>query len=158
MRKQGAASRRAGFLSAAAGLVVVLVSFAVELPTALPAAVGKAAGPLLVGLGMALVLWAAAHLRAAFGQRAGPGVAVLVRAGPYRYVRHPIYLGMTVALAGVALAARSWLGLLLVFLLFLPAEIHRARLEEEGLRRRFGAQWREYAAQTGFMLPRLGRR
>jgi protein-S-isoprenylcysteine O-methyltransferase Ste14 len=40
-------------------------------------------------------------------------------------------------------------------LLFLSAEIHRARFKERKLEERFGEAWREYAARTGFLLPRL---
>ena len=70
-------------------------------------------------------------------------------------VRHPVYAGMAIAACGIPVSTRSWLGLLTVFLLFLPALVYRARLEEEALQERFGAVWEEYVLRTGFFLPRL---
>jgi protein-S-isoprenylcysteine O-methyltransferase Ste14 len=40
-----------------------------------------------------------------------------------------------------------------VFLLFLPSEIYRAKLEEKALESKFGSEWEDYTAQTGFFLP-----
>jgi protein-S-isoprenylcysteine O-methyltransferase Ste14 len=65
-----------------------------------------ARGPVAIGLqiaGFALVLWA----RATFGMRsfhatARPTEGGLVTTGPYRFVRHPIYAGLTLIIwAGV---------------------------------------------------------
>lgn len=78
---------------------------------------------------------------------------VLIKTGPYRFVRHPVYLGMTIALTGIPVAMRSCYGLIGVFLLFLPSEIYRAKLEEKALKGKFGSEWEAYAARTGFMLP-----
>jgi protein-S-isoprenylcysteine O-methyltransferase Ste14 len=58
---------------------------------------------------------------------------------------------------GVGVMARSAVGLAMVALLFLPTQICRARLEERALQEVFGPTWREHAARTGFMLPRLRR-
>ncbi len=65
---------------------------------------------------------------------------------------------MTIALIGANLVTRSAVGLLTLIILFLPAEIHRARLEERALEDKFGAAWREYAKRTGFFVPGLGTR
>jgi protein-S-isoprenylcysteine O-methyltransferase Ste14 len=35
----------------------------------------------------------------------------VVRSGPYRYVRHPMYVGIIVLVSGMALALGSWLAL-----------------------------------------------
>ena len=64
-----------------------------------------------------------------------------------------VYLGMTIALFGVTVSLRSWLGMISVFLLFLPTEIYRAKLEEKALFRLFGAEWESYLSQAGFFLP-----
>ena len=73
-----------------------------------------------------MVVWAAFHIRGAFLCEVKPRLDTLVQSGPYRYVRHPVYLGMTVALVGATIVMRSWPGLIAVFLLFLPSEIYRA--------------------------------
>jgi protein-S-isoprenylcysteine O-methyltransferase Ste14 len=68
-------------------------------------------------------------------------------------VRHPVYLGMTIALLGAAISLRSWPGMVAVLLLFLPSEIYRAWLEERALSAKFGGEWLKYAARTSFILP-----
>lgn len=117
----------------------------------------KFLGLLIVYAGMALVIWAAVHIKKAFMGEVEPRLDVLVRDGPYRFVRHPVYLGMTIALAGLTVVLRSWLGLIGVFLLFLPSEVYRAKLEEKALAFKFGSELENYAAQTGFILPFIGK-
>lgn len=136
---------------------VLLLSFLVRLGFPISREAARTLGMLTVAGGMALVVWAAVHIREAFLGRVHPRLGELIQSGPYRFARHPVYLGMTIALAGVAISLRSWPGLIGVFLLFLPSEVYRARLEEKALLREFGARWKDYAHRTGFMLPRIGR-
>jgi len=82
----------------------------------------------------------------------------LVVSGPYRFVRHPAYLGMVIAFLGIALAARSWLGILSVPVFMGPATWLRAAGEERLLNQKFGQTWAEYASRTGSILPGLGRK
>jgi protein-S-isoprenylcysteine O-methyltransferase Ste14 len=142
-------------LNLMAGIAVLAISFRVEIRIPASAQVAKQAGVVVVALGMGLVIWSAFHLRGAFLGEVAPTREDLVRSGPYRFIRHPVYLGMTVALAGVAVSLRSWPGLIAVLSLFLPSEIYRAKLEEEALRKRHGADWEAYADETGFLLPFL---
>ena len=67
--------------------------------------------------GIGLAIWARIHLGRNWGmptsQKADPE---LVTTGPYRFVRHPIYTGLLVALLGTALAVgelRCFLGVVL---------------------------------------------
>lgn len=142
-------------LLAASG--VLLLSFFVHLGFPMSREAARTLGMLTVAGGMALVAWAAVHIREAFLGEVQPRLDELIQSGPYRFVRHPVYLGMTIALAGVPISLRSWPGLIGVFLLFLPSEVYRARLEEKALLREFGARWKDYAHRTGFMLPLVGR-
>jgi protein-S-isoprenylcysteine O-methyltransferase Ste14 len=119
--------------------------------------VARVLGLFILYLGMALFAWAALHLRGAVGGFVAPRSPDLVVTGPYNHVRHPIYLGTTIAMLGAAITTRSILGLAATLLVFLPVEIHRARLEERALHERFGEVWQSYAARTGFFLPRLSR-
>ena len=141
-----------------ARLGVILISFLVELRFPMPKALAKFLGPFMVYAGSALVIWAAVHMKGALGAEVAPRLSVLVKDGPYRFVRHPVYLRSSIALFGVTVALRSWLGLVALFLLFLPSALHRARLEEKALAEKFGTEWKSYARQTGFFLPSLSRR
>jgi protein-S-isoprenylcysteine O-methyltransferase Ste14 len=143
-------------LNVVAAVGVSLISFFVELRFPISKEIAKFGGLFIVAIGMGLVIWAAAHIRGAFLGEVEPRLDVLVQDGPYRFVRHPVYLGMTIALAGIPVALRSWPGLIGVFVLFLPSEIYRARLEEKAMFRKFGSAWENYATQTGFILPRIG--
>lgn len=144
-------------LNGVTGIGVILVSILVDLRFSLSPELTKPLGILVVILGMCLVLWSAWFLREAFLGEVEPRLEFLVQAGPYRFVRHPVYLGTALALTGITIATRSWLGLIGVLALFLPSELYRARLEDKALSRKFGEQWEDYAARTGFLLPFFGR-
>lgn len=146
-----------GVLNMVTGLGVLLISFLVEVRFPMQTKIAKPLGMVIVFLGMSLVIWAATHIKGAFLGEVEPRLNLIVKDGPYRVVRHPVYLGMTIALLGVTVSLRSWPGLIGVFLLFLPSEIYRARLEEKALARKFGSNWENYAAQTGFILPFIGK-
>ena len=74
---------------------------------------------LVVGLtGYGLTLWSLLTLGPRFG--IGPADRGLIQTGPYRLVRHPMYLGELLFRAAVAFLAPDWLAaLLLVFALLL---------------------------------------
>lgn len=109
-------------------------------------------------LAAALLAWSYASPGRAACLWVQPEAERLVVTGPYRFIRHPAYLGMLVAFLGIALAARSWLGLLSVFVFMGPGTWLRAAREERMLRQKFGETWVEYASRTGSILPGLGRR
>ena len=140
-------------LNGLAAVGVLLLSFLVNLRLPIPASRAKLLGMLTLYAGMALVIWAAVHIKGAMSGMVQPVHDRLVKEGPYRYVRHPVYLGMTIALVGATVALRSWLGFMGVFVLFLPSVLYRARKEERALAHKFGGAWEAYVRQTGFLLP-----
>jgi protein-S-isoprenylcysteine O-methyltransferase Ste14 len=77
----------------------------------------------------------------------------LIRRGIYRYLRHPSYTGGLLAFIGVALAFRSWLSLLLFTLTYLPAILHRIRVEEQVLAGYFAEEFQDYRKQTRRLIP-----
>ena len=113
----------------------------------------KPIGFAVFGLGMGLFACAALFLKRAFGGNVRPVTEDLIRAGPYKLVRHPLYLGMLIAITGLAVGMRSLWGLVLAYGLFVPLTVLRARLEEAALRARFGREWEEYSNRTYFLLP-----
>lgn len=116
------------------------------------------AGALGVGiaiLGIAFAIWARRHL----GENWSATVTLkegheLVRSGPYRYIRHPIYTGMLTGLAGTALALGEYRGLLSLAIA-VASFYYKARKEERYLVQEFGAGFEEHAQRTGMFLPRL---
>jgi protein-S-isoprenylcysteine O-methyltransferase Ste14 len=86
--------------------------------------------------------------------RADTEGARLVREGPYRFVRHPVYLAAMLDTVGFAFALESWWGAALALCAFCPAELARARFEERHLRARFGAEYARYAEEVGAFVPR----
>jgi protein-S-isoprenylcysteine O-methyltransferase Ste14 len=115
----------------------------------LPESVARA-GWLLLGAGVALNAWAV--LARGSGDIEHPDR--LVTAGPYGYVRHPMYVGWSLVHLGSGLATRSvWM------VATWPAAfgvLHRAVLREERhLAAEFGTETTDYARSVPRYLPRL---
>ena len=112
-----------------------------------------AAGYLLGIFGAVITFWGVLRLGRSFGIFVV--VRKVVRDGPYRWVRHPMYLGYICLFAGLVLANLSGAYFILVpihtFLL-----LYRARLEEARLAK-YSTDYREYMKRTGFVFPRLRR-
>jgi protein-S-isoprenylcysteine O-methyltransferase Ste14 len=99
-------------------------------------------------LGNAIGVWALVYLRRSFSIMAE--VRELVARGPYRFVRHPMYLGQILSTGGLLLLAPSWPSALL-YAVFVAAQLARAGFEEaklalslpeyEAYRKRTGAYW-----------------
>jgi protein-S-isoprenylcysteine O-methyltransferase Ste14 len=77
----------------------------------------------------------------------------LVRSGPYRIVRHPIYAGMLATYLATALIRASW-PMALIGLVFLIAGLEiRVRIEDGLLASRFGKQFADYKASVPAYIP-----
>jgi protein-S-isoprenylcysteine O-methyltransferase Ste14 len=95
-------------------------------------------GGLLALAGFALAAWGARSL----GPSLTPGTeplpdAELVTSGPYAHVRHPIYAGVVLLLAGYTLAWSNWTLALIVGLLAWQYFEAKARAEERWLVERY---------------------
>jgi protein-S-isoprenylcysteine O-methyltransferase Ste14 len=118
--------------------------------------------PLIVVAGLALqtgaillAVWARRHLGRNWSGAITETVdQQLVRSGPYRLVRHPIYsamLGMTV---GTTLVSGE-LHALLALVVMAVAYARKIPLEEQHLRSVFGASYDEYRRGTWALVPGL---
>jgi protein-S-isoprenylcysteine O-methyltransferase Ste14 len=80
----------------------------------------------------------------------------LVTSGPYRRVRHPMYLGIFVYTIGLILISSDLL--VLVFFAFsISANYWRIPREEQMMIDEFGDEYREYMKRSGRLLPRFRR-
>ena len=109
----------------------------------------------IASLGIAIAIWA----RYCIGEYWSARVTLkeghrLIRSGPYKFVRHPIYTGMLVGVAGRALTLGDWRGIL-ALVLVLGAHWGKARREESLLTAEFGEEYAAYRRSTGFLFPRL---
>jgi len=77
----------------------------------------------------------------------------LIRRGPYRRVRHPLYTGLGLHFAGVCLATGNLLLIAGTLLVTYPAFYLRARAEERLLREQFGAEYETYAREVPMLVP-----
>ena len=77
----------------------------------------------------------------------------VIRAGPYRLVRHPSYSGGILMNAGVGLALCSWLTLGLLTITAVVTYIYRVRIEEAALLGTLGEPYRAYMRETKRFIP-----
>jgi protein-S-isoprenylcysteine O-methyltransferase Ste14 len=76
----------------------------------------------------------------------------LVTNGPYKYIRHPRYLGIIVFFTGVSLVFLSQFSMILTLVLLLVL-LWRIKDEEDLMRREFKKNWEEYKKRTYSLIP-----
>jgi protein-S-isoprenylcysteine O-methyltransferase Ste14 len=116
-----------------------------------------AAGFVVALIGLAIAAWARIHL----GQYWSDKVVIqanhnLIRSGPYARMRHPIYSGVLLGIAGTAMVVGEWRGIL-AFLIMLANYTIKARREDKILAERFGQEFQDYQTHAGLLLPRFNR-
>lgn len=112
----------------------------------------RLAGAAVIALGAALLSWAVLHFRSwRFRAKLEPGHQ-LATDGPFRLLRHPIYMALNLLALGTALWAPTpivWAG----FVLMAVGSDLRARSEEALLARAFGSAYADYCSRTRRFLP-----
>ena len=108
--------------------------------------------------GLALMLWGRYTLGQMYTVSSSLGAELyadhrLVTGGPFRHLRHPMYLGGIMAEIGGFLIYRTWTTVLM--LPNAPALLLRAWREEEALAAEFGQEWAEYARRVPMLWPRF---
>ena len=106
-------------------------------------------------LGLLFSVWA----RLALGSNWSGTVTIkanhqLIRRGPYRFIRHPIYTGMLAALLATAITQQLVSGIL-GFVVVSFALYRKALREESFLSQEFGDAFVEHQRHTGMFLPRI---
>ena len=79
----------------------------------------------------------------------------LIITGPYRWVRHPAYSGLLIALAAAGMAMGDVIALLSLTVPSFFALVFRLGIEEGLLNKKFGAAYRDYSKTTWKLLPWL---
>ncbi len=138
-----------GALVALAGTFLTWLPLAVE-PT-MPSALQLSLAALLTFAGTAFAIVSAACLGRCFGLF--PEARGLVTRGPYRLIRHPLYLGEQTAVLGAVLAVSSW-SLCGLFLLQCALQVWRAHNEERALALVF-PEYQTYSSHTWRFVPHL---
>ncbi len=151
--KEGRFDRRQLPLRGLVALAVVLFlrvfrGGSLEVHSVLLGAIGAG----LVALGIAVAVWARVYLGRNWGmpmtEKAEPE---LVTSGPYRFVRHPIYSGLLLALLGTGLATNV-LGLIVVVVLAAYFS-YSARVEEKNMTAAFPTAYPAYRAKSKMLIP-----
>ncbi len=112
-------------------------------------------GLVVIVAGLVFSVWARIHLG-----RNWSGIVTLkqehelIRSGPYRLVRNPIYTGLLMGFIGTAIARNEWRGWLAV-LIVLAALWRKLRLEERWLTEQFGETYIQYRDKVASLIPFL---
>lgn len=116
------------------------------------------AGAIFYFPGVFLYLWGFSTLGDMFGVSSAFSTELyqahaLVARGPYKIVRHPMYLGVLMAAVGALLIFQTW-----AMVIYTPTAfgvIIRARREESLLAEAFGDEWAEYSRHVPGWIPRI---
>lgn len=82
----------------------------------------------------------------------------LVMTGPYKYIRHPGYLGVLLIFIGAGLAISNWISLVYVCLVMPLSLLYRIQTEEMMMMDHFGEDYRIYMRKTWPLIPYLCKR
>ena len=110
-------------------------------------------GGILTAVGLLFAVWARHHIGANWS-----GIVTikqdhkLITSGPYAVVRHPIYTGLLLAIAGSALARGELRGVLALGLVWW-ALWRKLRLEEAWMREQFGDAYAAYSRRVPSLVP-----
>lgn len=125
----------------------------------LPAILPRSTGFMLAGLGLAILgmglfIWARRTLKKNYsGHLMVNSRQELIRAGPYRIIRHPAYAAYLLMALGIGLGYSSLIGLASILVLLVPGLVYRMNFEEKLLTAYFGEVYRQYMDATKRIIP-----
>jgi protein-S-isoprenylcysteine O-methyltransferase Ste14 len=110
--------------------------------------VAVAGGSLLALLGCFFLVWSFVVLAKAMITKE------LIRKGPYKYVRHPIYSSMYLLLIGIGILFfdKAWF---IVLLVFIPIWILISLAEERQMTDLYPEEYKNYKSSTKMFIPKL---
>lgn len=115
-------------------------------------------GSMFYFLGIGLYIWGYLSLGTMFAVSSSYAASLyaghrLVQSGPYRFVRHPMYLGVIFAAVGALIIFRTW-----AMAIYMPTSLFitlRAKREEHLLAQEFGEEWDTYVRKVPGWFPRI---
>ena len=113
------------------GLVVAVITLVIARPTWTTWQLGFA----IAATGEGVRIWAAGHLEKS---------REVTRSGPYRWSRHPLYVGSTIMALGIVIASRSMIVAMLATIYMAATLTAAIRSEEAFLTRAFGETYEQY--------------
>jgi protein-S-isoprenylcysteine O-methyltransferase Ste14 len=116
-----------------------ITTWAIALPTGLALSVAA----------IAIARWGRKTMQAA-GTNINPGLpaTTVVRSGPFRYSRNPLYVALTLLYLGLTLAVNTWWGLVVLIPLLVTMHVGVVVREERYLDRKFGDSYRQYCSSV----------
>lgn len=111
-------------------------------------------GVIVFAAGLGLAVWARLHLGRDWGMpMTRKDEPHLVTSGPYRFIRHPVYSGLLLAVLGMALAANLyWLIALAIMGAYF---VYSATVEERLMTEAFPVAYPGYRTHTKMLIPFL---
>jgi protein-S-isoprenylcysteine O-methyltransferase Ste14 len=154
VRRRGIAGQRATFWP---GIVALVGTFLLNVVGYLPIQESTSTSALLVASGVVVLgtlwtIWSLATLGRCFGLF--PEVRGLVLRGPYRLVRHPVYLGELASAVGL-LIARPHPLVFVLFALFAALQYGRTVYEERALAAAYPSDYPAYVQRVPRLVPGL---
>ncbi len=148
--RSAAKSTTRSFLTKTIAVIATFLPFTIPLlsrPSDNPTIMISAS--LLTITGMAIALYSLGTLGRSFSII--PQARGLVQAGPYRFVRHPVYLGELISILGVVLARPSVV-VMAIYCLLIALLLYRA-LEEEKLLASIFPEYETYSLRRARFIP-----
>jgi len=102
-------------------------------------------GAAIAVIGESIRVWAAGHLEKS---------KEVTQSGPYRYTRHPLYLGSSLIGIGMAVIANNWIVAAIVIAYLALTLTAAMRSEEAHLREKFGDAYDAYAEKRALQVER----
>lgn len=134
--------------------MILFQPFDRHFPLILPRFV-RGIGLSLIGAGVSLCLWCIGAFALIGKGTPAPfdPPRKFVAAGPYRYVRNPMYLGALAVVVGVAIVMQSIASLGVGIFFLLLAHLFVLIYEEPALERKFGGSYLDYKRSVRRWLP-----
>lgn len=111
-------------------------------------------GSIIMWTGLMIRIWAILKLGEHFTTIVMVGKDhKLITEGPYRYVRHPAYLGSILVFLGFGVAMGSLIGLILILTIIFYGYLQRINVEERVMASAFGDRYFEFMRRTKRIIP-----